>query len=181
MGTVNILGNPPSRPASPTTPSERSTYSTLEVGVKHNFINYANSDVLMITRERLEVILRKELEKHNTRWNCGVFMSWCAPCFFAGLSTQEKIVTICGMTFPLAVAFYLASFAFLGLTAWRLIRRWKTVWKHDFVSEVFASIEANKADIASPTKTQATPSILGNLSVGLKDGSVNAYTRLGPR
>ena len=90
-------------------------------------------------------------------------------------------MTICGMTFPLAVVFYLASFTFLGLTVWRLIKRGKDIWKHDFVSEVFASIEATKADIASPTKTQAPPSILGNLTIGIKDGSVNAYNRLGPR
>ena len=61
MGTVSFSGNPPRRPFSSMPTNEQTTYTSSAIGVSNKFTSYAQTNIISIDRDHLELILTKEL------------------------------------------------------------------------------------------------------------------------
>lgn len=146
MGAGNVFGNLPPRSASTTPSSEQSTYTTSSIGVSNKFTSYAQTNIISIDRDHLELALKDELKKHEARAKARSYFSVSFSLLLAGFGTLDVRLSFWRQDFTISTLFFAFAIAFscwavkVGFMQW-----WKDGFKYDFVASVFQTIEQKYA------------------------------------
>lgn len=159
MGTVNVFGNPSSRPASPTTASEQTTYTSSAIGVSNKFTSYAQSNIISIDRDHLELALKDELKKYDARTKARSHLSVSFSLFLAGFGTLDVRVAFWRQDFTISTLFFAFAIAFLCWAIKVGFAQWRESLKYDFVASVFQTIEQKYAVSATSGQIAAMRNI----------------------
>ncbi len=148
MGTVSFSGNPPRRPSSSMPTNEQTTYTSSAIGVSNKFTSYAQTNIISIDRDHLELILTKELALQKGKmWWRGLFPT-SLSFGFSAISTRG-VKDPFGFGLDIAPLFaLLASITFVA-AVFLMLWFWRTIWGYDFVKSVF---EAIKEKYSTPTQ-----------------------------
>ncbi len=145
MGTVSFSGNPPRRPSSSMPTNEQTTYTSSAIGVSNKFTSYAQTNIISIDRDHLELALKDELKKYEARMNTHTLFSVSFSLILAGFGTSGVKLTFWGQDFTVSTLFFAFGIASLVWAIKVGFAQWRTGLKYDFVASVFQLIEQKYA------------------------------------
>ena len=151
MGRVKTSDSVIHATLSPTTAINAASASRpakFSVGMSNTVTSYAQTNIISIDRDHLELILKDELTLQKGKmWWQGLF-STSLSFGFSAISTRG-VKDPFGLGLDIAPLFGLLAVITFGVAVVLLIRFWRTSWGYDFVKSVFESI---KEKYSTPTQ-----------------------------